>query len=219
MSCARRIQPAGYIRERDRGALMPSPPLHGSRLRPRDGPLRPGSSAEARPSPSTRVSGRPLAASPPRLSNPAQACPVGCGDGVQNPRHPGVIPSPRSPLPSQTPGKRRERFPSPLRLLPSPAQKPLSPRRDGRTEGLLAVRAAPATLALLCRPPPCSPSSSCPFCGPLAAPAAYLLPGRGHTPVPAPLTHPPLPTPAWPAASGHLHRDVLPAPRTPPLGR
>lgn len=147
MSCARRIQPAGYKRERDWGAPMPSPPLHGSRLRPRDGPLRPGSSAEARPSPSTRVSGRALAASPPRLSNPAQACPVGCGDGVQNPRHPGVIPSPRSPLPSQTPGKHRERFPSPLRLLPSPAQKPLSPRRDDVLKA--SSRSAP--------PPPRSP--------------------------------------------------------------
>lgn len=122
---------------------------------------------------------------------------------MQNPRRPGVIPSPRSPLPSQTPGKRRERFPSPLRLLPSPAQKPLSPRRDGRTEGLLAVRAAPATLALLCRPPPCSPSSSCAGCS-------------CRVPAPRPRPHPCAGASDPPSAP---HTRVASCLRTSPRGR
>lgn len=133
---------------------------------------------------------------------------MGCGDGVQNPRHPGDIPSPRSPLPSQTPRKHRERFPSPLRLLPSPAQKPLSPRRDGRTEGLLAVRAAPATLTLLCRPPPCSPSSSCPFLRPAGCSC--------RVPAPRPRPHPCAGASDPPSAP---HTRVASCLRTSPRGR
>lgn len=237
MSCVLRTQPAGHqMGEREtRGTPIPSPPLHGSWLRPRDGPLLPSSgsgpcsSAKVPPSLNARVSSHPSSCLFLSAFEP-------CSDLSRQMRRPRAEPRSswrcfRAPV-RLFPAKRLERAlnVSHLRVLlpllwPRRPHCALHPTASSRSSPPSTSQSSchPDMLVLLCLPPLCPWSFLCPFCYPLAAPAASRILPLGDSTcsqaaaissVLVPLTSPPLPTPTCAAASGHLHGDVLPAPQT-----
>ncbi|XP_039737488.1 uncharacterized protein LOC120617710 [Pteropus medius] len=235
MSCVRRTQPAGHqMGERDKrhpDSFSPSSrqPVETSRRPPAPQLwIRPLQLHQGLPFPERpRVQPSLFVPLPLGFRTLLRPLPSDATATCRTPVILALLPCPCSPLPGQTPGKSFECLTSPRPLAAALAERPhcalrLTASSRSSPPSTSQSSCQPDTLVLLCLPPLCPWSFLCPFCYPLAAPAASRILPLGDSTcsqaaaissVLVPLTSPPLPTPTCAAASGHLHGDVLPTPQ------